>query len=109
MKVADSSNDDGGVRSPSYCCRCRTSPPSSSTISPSSISYSTVQLTDNDGREVVLPAVMTIVAATVVVAAVPVAFERFFRFVVGGETVFAFFGVAGHGRTLGLGFRFGEK
>ncbi|MFS7969958.1 hypothetical protein Hanom_Chr09g00815361 [Helianthus anomalus] len=51
---------------------------------------------------------MTVVAAMVVVA-VLVAFERFFRFVVGGETVFAFFGVAGHGRTLGLGFRFGEK
>ncbi|MFS7906516.1 hypothetical protein Hanom_Chr01g00060141 [Helianthus anomalus] len=51
---------------------------------------------------------MTVVTATVVVA-VLMAFEWFFRFVVGGATVFAFFCIAGHGRTLGLGFRFGEK
>ncbi|KAF5802375.1 hypothetical protein HanXRQr2_Chr06g0258801 [Helianthus annuus] len=104
MQVAGSSSDGGGVRSPSYCCCCHTSPPSSSTISPFSISYSTVRLTGNSGREVVLAAVMTVVAVTVLVA-----FERFFRFIVGGETVFAFFGVPGHGRTLGLGFRFGEN
>ncbi|KAF5776199.1 hypothetical protein HanXRQr2_Chr12g0521591 [Helianthus annuus] len=55
---------------------------------------------------------MTVVAPTVVVAvavAVLVAFGQFFRFVLGGATVFAFFGAAGHGGTPCLGFRFGGK